>query len=196
MVGEYKKCEFCGEEIKTLAIKCRFCGEFLNISGADVNSSKINSSNLPINPPPKSSVGKVLLIVILLSLMCVCLFFGLSYIGTQTVQRLSRDTQRRSFVEAINLEIGDYYEINKIYPESGTVTISRVTNKITIGTDGKTIQFSGAGLPVSGTTASTSAGSVYCYKQIGNTYTIGVSLESGYWFNLGNASTTCNNANL
>ena len=136
------------------------------------------------------------LLELIVAMAIIAVLIGLSLLGIQTVQRSSRDTQRRSFVDAVNLEITDYYGSRNLYPASGTVTINRTTNVVTVGTGGKTITLTGAGLPLAAAaTASTSAGSVYCYTQSGNTYSFGVNLESGSWFNLGNA-TACTTANL
>jgi hypothetical protein len=40
----FKKCPFCGEDIREVAIKCRFCGEFLKKNEAD-NLFKSDKAN-------------------------------------------------------------------------------------------------------------------------------------------------------
>ena len=137
------------------------------------------------------------LLELIVAMAIIAVLIGLSLLGIQTVQRSSRDTQRRTLIEAANLEITDYYGSENLYPASGTVTINRTTNVMIIGTGGKTIPLTGAGLPLlASATVSTTAGSVYCYTQSGNTYSIGVNLESGSWFNMGSAPTPCSTANL
>ena len=47
-MSDTKTCPFCGEEIKSAAIKCRHCGEFLNKSDEKVEIKKGNKNNTVI----------------------------------------------------------------------------------------------------------------------------------------------------
>lgn len=61
---EYKKCTFCGEEIRAEAIKCKHCGEFLNVP--EEQKPKYEPET------PKGKIAKIGLIVS--SLSCIVLF--------------------------------------------------------------------------------------------------------------------------
>jgi len=137
------------------------------------------------------------LLELIVAMAIIAVLIGLSLLGIQTVQRSSRDTARRETLDAINLEVTDYYGNKNSYPAVANMAINRVNNTIQIGSGGKTVALQGAAVPLAATaTASTTAGSVYCYSVSGNSYSLGVNLESGSWFNLGNATVKCSAANL
>ena len=137
------------------------------------------------------------LLELIVAMAIIAVLIGLSLLGIQTVQRSSRDTARRSVLEAVNLEITDYYGNKNSYPTVANMVINRATNVITIGAGGKTVSLTGAAVPLgAGVSPSTSAGSAYCYSVSGNSYSVGVNLESGAWFNLGNAAAPCAAVNL
>ncbi len=147
----------------------------------------------------KSKFKGFTLLELIVAMAIIAVLIGLSLLGIQTVQRSSRDTERRTTLEAINLELTDYYGNKNAYPAAAAnMPINRTSSPktITVGTGGKTVNLNGAATPLAATaTDSDSSGSVYCYSG-GSSYSLGVKLESGQWFNLGNATTDCSTANL
>ena len=57
MSEETKKCPFCGEEIKAVAVKCRFCNEMLNKNTAQ-NPSTYEKNGLDVLRDFSLAVGK------------------------------------------------------------------------------------------------------------------------------------------
>jgi len=146
--------------------------------------------------PSTRYIKGVTLLEILIIIIIFTVLIGLAFVAIQTSQRASRDNERRTYLNAINLEISDYYGAKRAYPPLANMVLDRTSNTIVVGAGGQIVQLKNSAIPLPTTaTTSTSAGSVYCYSKVGNSYTIGVNLEAGTWFNVGTA-TPCSAANL
>ncbi len=131
------------------------------------------------------------LLELIIAMAIVAVLIGLSVIGIQTVQRSQRDTERRAYLNTINLEITAYYGDTSTYPATVTITgTPRITVNISAN---RTVTLKGAAVSLAASaTASTSQGSKYCYGVSGNDYVIGVHLEGSnaftYYGNLATSS--------
>jgi prepilin-type N-terminal cleavage/methylation domain-containing protein len=136
------------------------------------------------------------LLELIVAMAIVAILIGLSILGISTVQRNGRDAERRSALEAISLEVASSYAADASYPSAITITGSAPNQVANIGT--KTIPLKGAAQSLSSGSTSTASGSRYCYTRInnGSSYQLGVNLESGVWFQLGNDTGSCGIANV
>jgi len=120
----------------------------------------------------------IILIVVLIIIFCVIIaaLIGLSTAGISTVQQSERDTQRRTALNEIDLQINSFYADNSTYPSAITINGARDTVNIS---SSKIVKLTKAAiaLPASATN-STDKGSKYCYYVSGNDYVVGVMLES------------------
>jgi flagellar basal body-associated protein FliL len=124
----------------------------------------------------KKTIILVVFTVVFIISCCICsILGGLSVLGIIRAQLLNRDTNRMSLVQDVELSINTNYSENYSYPDENQVReyiINSVLN---------TEKF----LTLSKETSST--GTAYCYKQIGDTYTLGAQLENGgKWYSVGN----------
>lgn len=137
------------------------------------------------------------LLELVVAMAILAVLIGLSILGIGTVQRSSRDTERKTVLKAISNELIDYFGNHQTYPPSSGIVFDTSTREVTIN-NLITLDLSQATntLPA-GETASNYNGSVYCYSRSNNNteYSIGVSLESGNWYNLG-SGTPCSSRNL
>lgn len=77
---ETKKCPFCGEEIKSVAIKCKHCGEFLNQTGKEEENTPNASLTDISEPADKDKVKKWYNKLWLVSILCI-IFFPIGIYG-------------------------------------------------------------------------------------------------------------------
>jgi len=77
MNNETKNCEFCGEEILTVAIKCKHCGEFFEQNVTDKNVTKSQVYTETNSHPQKSGMAIASLVLGVLSLACLGIFAGI-----------------------------------------------------------------------------------------------------------------------
>lgn len=132
------------------------------------------------------------LLELIVAMAIVAILIGLSILGINTVQRNSRDAERRAAVEAVSLEVASTYADNATYPNQITITGSAPNQVANVS--GRTIPLKGAAQALSsGNSASTASGSVYCYARLnnGSSFQLGVNLESGVWFQVGNDTGSC-----
>ena len=121
------------------------------------------------------------LVELIVVMAIVAVLVGLSVLGIATVQRSSRDTQRISTLEAINLEIEAYNGNNGSYPAA--ITLNAGSNQFTIGT--QTVNLSGSAVAdVASTngiggTGTSQLRTDYCYENYGSAYSLRAQLESG-----------------
>lgn len=119
------------------------------------------------------------LLELIVAMAIIAVLMGLSLFGIQSVQRSQRDTERRSALSNINLEIAALYGDFGQYPPSGTgVTINGTTVTIRLGTTTRTLTLKGAAIGAANTTI---GGTAYCYSSTGGSYQLGVKLESSDW---------------
>lgn len=137
------------------------------------------------------------LLELIVAMAIVAVLATLAITAISIVQRSSRDAERRSALETLNLEIEDYRGVVGSYPGyvgrvTGSTTQVRIcaTSSCNANSD-KTITLKGAAVMFAtnpGNGQSTSEGTVYCYLRTGAAYSLGVSLESGSNFYLGSGA--------
>lgn len=124
------------------------------------------------------------LLELIVAMAVIAVLMGLSLYGIQTLQRNQRDTERRSAVSNINLEITSYYSDFGSYPTSLTLQVATKTATIGSGATARIVPLKGAAVPLAsvGNPVSTNSGSIYCYSSTsGSSYAIGVNLEGTGW---------------
>jgi len=110
---------------------------------------------------------------------------GFSILGIQTVQRSARDSERKTVIELANLEIVSAYGLFGSYPNP--ISINNSGNIMNVGT--KTIILEGASQSIS--IEDNSTGTRYCYSTNGKSYVVGVELETGSWYKMGDTKLEC-----
>jgi uncharacterized membrane protein YdbT with pleckstrin-like domain len=86
-----KPCPFCGEMIKTEAIKCRFCGEFLNDATGAIPSQAASKDAVVFFSGHVSSivlVGPTLALIFWIAIACLIIFVGGPAIKNPTLAKL------------------------------------------------------------------------------------------------------------
>ncbi len=139
----------------------------------------------------KSSFKAFTLLEIIIVIAIIAALLAVTLLGIQTVQRSSRDTERRTALNAIKNEIEDYYGNKGSYPSS--IIANGSGTAITVGSGGKVVDLHSSSVINTSLISAPYAditGTRYCYERYGQTtYKLGVALESGSFFNLGNDST-------
>ena len=72
MEGNYKRCPYCGEDIKANAKKCRHCGEWLTEEGKKIEAARKAENKQPAPKDEETSTGAVAA-----ALGCVFVFWAM-----------------------------------------------------------------------------------------------------------------------
>lgn len=133
------------------------------------------------------------LLELIVAMAIIAILVGLSILGIDTVQRSSRDTERKTVLKAISNELIDYFGNNQTYPPSSGIVFNSTNQTVNINNLITLDLTPATNLLPAEATASTYNGSIYCYTRSNNNtdYSLGVHLENGNWYNLG-AGTPCN----
>lgn len=120
------------------------------------------------------------LLELVVAMAIIATLLALSIFGIQAVQRSQRDTERRTSLQSVNLELANYYGENQSYPNSISLT------KTTISFGNKIVQLKGAAVACSTGEAgadrkSQTTCTVYCYLGNSSAYRLGVNLEGNGW---------------
>lgn len=131
---------------------------------------------------------KTLLITCLILLVCFCTIASIIALilipmrGVATVQSSQRDTERKSIIQKVNLELLGYYSQNVKYPQ----TI--IFDKSFIQVGNSKIELEKYTSACDSGIATSSECTVYCYEALGDSsYRLGVSLESSEWGEIGSS---------
>lgn len=124
-------------------------------------------------------------LIITLLLLGISVLIGFALLKDR--DRLGRDRVRREFAELVDFEINNFFVTNSKYPEvlrlDNVVTLDTqklegiVTNRLTRSNHNEFM-------------VSNEIGTIYCYKNLGNSYAFGVKLETNSWLQYGDIS--CN----
>lgn len=127
------------------------------------------------------------LVELMVAMAIIAVLLGLATFGISTLNRLSRDNQRRTTVDNIQRMIAGYYADFFQYPDITEMNIT--TTEIAIdGYNFPAVPLTAALTPASTTTIE---GTVYCYGLEPDGYVLGAKLESGQFFNVGESATKC-----
>jgi type IV pilus assembly protein PilE len=111
------------------------------------------------------------LVELLVAMAIIAVLIGLAIGAISLVQRVSRDSERRSAVSEVTAALNAYYGSNSRYPSS----ISMTTNgDIQVGT--LTVDLKGAAVGAT-TGDTTTIQTVYCYRLESDGYRVGAILE-------------------
>lgn len=117
------------------------------------------------------------LLELIVAMAIIAILIGLSVVGINTVQRSTRDTERLSAFNTINLEIEQYKGTYGSYPTILSVTAD---DQIEVFPD-RPITLKGAAQMVlvgSAPSPTTASSTDYCYDGTASSYVLGVSLEN------------------
>jgi len=140
------------------------------------------------------------LVELMVAMAIIAVLIGLAAFGISTLQRLSRDNQRRQMLINIQTYVEGFYNDNLFYPENGDLEFSGTQQDKVFQIDGYSQvgpELAGATLPVDDD--SSLNGSQYCFigpANLNDGYALGVQLESGDFFNVGTSATDCDENNV
>jgi prepilin-type N-terminal cleavage/methylation domain-containing protein len=117
------------------------------------------------------------LVELMVAMAIIAVLIGLAGFGISTLQRLSRDNQRRQTVVNISTYIEGYYNDFLEYPDYDDLDVTETKiNIIGYSLPGPDLQ---GPARISGTGTSTIEGTVYCYDSAPDGYRLGAMLEGG-----------------
>jgi prepilin-type N-terminal cleavage/methylation domain-containing protein len=135
--------------------------------------------------------GAFTLVELMVAMAIIAVLIGLAAFGITTLQRLSRDNQRRQTVINFQTYLEGYYNDFFEYPELAELTITETNISVT-GYTQKGPELKGPARI--GTTTNLDA-TVYCYGLEDDGYILGAQLESGEFFNSGTSQNAKCDAN-
>lgn len=129
----------------------------------------------------KSQKSAFTLVELMVAMAIIAVLIGMAAFGINTLQRLSRDNQRRQVLINFQTYIEGYYNDFFEYPDLTELVVSSTQINIT--------GYTQSGPELTGPTRVANAtdldGAVYCYGTETDGYRLGVLLESGEFFNSG-----------
>ncbi len=124
------------------------------------------------------------LIELVVVMAIIAVLVSLSVLGITIINRSSRDNQRTTTLNAINLLIESYNGTYGGYPAKSLLNYDSATKQFYLGANlaaavssSSVVQAIGAS--VADFSGTSQAGTDYCYTQTGSTYSLGTTLESG-----------------
>lgn len=127
------------------------------------------------------------IVELMVAMAVIAVLLGLAAFGISTLNRLSRDNQRRTTVENIQRMLAAYYADYYQYPNPSDMVVSANTVSIT--------GYAYTAVPLTGATrvadTTTLDGTRYCYSKQSDGYVLAAKLESGQYFNSGESQTKC-----
>ncbi len=136
------------------------------------------------------------LVELMVSMAIIAVLIGLAAFGISTLQRLSRDNQRRQLAINFQTYIEGYYNDFFTYPSVAELDIS--VDQISIaGAYGDRLPGPELTGPAQVADTSDLNGTRWCYMPASDGYLLGVQLESQEWFNTGTAqSDECDSSSV
>jgi prepilin-type N-terminal cleavage/methylation domain-containing protein len=127
------------------------------------------------------------LVELMVAMAIIAVLLGLATFGISTLNRLSRDNQRRTTVDNIQRMVSAYYADYFRYPNTAELTVTSTSIGIN-NYNFPAVPLNSVLAPNANTSLS---GTRYCYSFQSDGYVLAAKLESGQYFNVGESATKC-----
>ncbi len=137
------------------------------------------------------------LLELLVGMAIIAVLLGLVAFGISTVQRNSRDTQRRQAVADMRLAIQDFQIRYNQFPTEARVVGTAVSFRDSTNTANQvSVNLTGAAVTrgIAGATDTTASETLYVYSRTATGYSLCAKLEDGAWYDQSQGSINCGGA--